>query len=225
MLRDHAVVVAAPPKAPEPAKDELPDFLKPIEEQEAQKLILIIKADTAGSLEAVAEKLGDRVDIVASGVGEISENDIELAKSTKAFIVGFNVGASSSVRKLADVEGVVFRTYNLIYELLEELEEVISGMEEVITREREVGHGEIIAEFPFKKSRIAGTKVQSGRLAKGDMVKVMRGEKEIGRGKILSIRRGKEEVTKVAEGLECGVLIGDAVDFQINDDIIAFTSS
>ncbi len=200
---------------------ELPDFLKPISEQEQKKLSLIIKADTAGSLEAITSALGGRVTLVGSGIGDITEADVLLAKPSSAFIVGFNVKARPAVEKLAQTEKVVYRIYKIIYELFDELEEVILGMKEVLHEERELGKGEIIAEFPYEKTRIAGTKIVSGRLARGDSVKIMRAEGEMERAKIKTIRQGKEEVTRVDTGTQCGVLFDRKVDFVLGDAIIA----
>lgn len=218
--------VAVAPMAAKPgySATSLPDWLKPVSEQEKTKLNIILKTDTAGSLEAILASLGDRVRVVEGGVGDIGEGDVLQARGSKAFIVGFNVKANNAVSMLAQTEKVVFRTYSIIYELLDELAEVVSGMKEVISQERELGEGTIIAEFPFEKSRIAGTKILSGRLAKGDSIKVMRGETEVGRAKIKSIRKGKDETTKVEKGNDCGVLLDRTVDFQLNDGIIAVTT-
>lgn len=202
----------------------LPDWLKPKEEQEKEKLNIVLKADTAGSLEAISASLSDRIKLVGTGVGDISEADILMARGSKAFVVGFNVKCPGAVSKLAQTEKVVYRTYNIIYELLDELDDVVSGMREVLAAERELGMGIIIAEFPYEKTRIAGTNVKSGRLVRGDMVKIVRGETEIGRAKIKSIRKGKEEATKVEEGTQCGVLLDREVAFALNDAIIAVTT-
>ncbi len=202
----------------------LPDWLKPVAEQEKEKLNIVLKADTAGSLEAIVAALPDRIRVVSSSVGDISEADVLLARGSKAFVIGFAVKCPANVAKLAQTEKVVHRTYNIIYELIDELTEVVSGIKEVLTSERELGTGLIIAQFPYEKSRIAGTKVQSGRLARGDMVKIVRAEVEIGRAKIKSIRKGKEEVTKVEEGTECGILLDREVAFEVNDGIIAVTT-
>lgn len=202
----------------------LPDWLKPVADQEKQKLNIILKADTAGSMEAILASLGDRVRVIDNGIGDIGEADVLLARSAKAFIVGFNVKCPNSVVQLAATEKVVFRAYTIIYELLDELEEVVTGMKEVISQERELGTGTIVAQFPFEKTRIAGTHVTVGRLARGDSVKIIRGETEIGRAKIKSIRKGKTETTKVEVGGECGVLLDREVDFQLNDGIIAVTT-
>lgn len=204
---------------------ELPDWLKPKSEQEERKLNIFLKADTAGSLEAVIASLHPRIHIVQSGVGDITEADIQQAKSSKAFVVGFNVKAGAQVAKLAQQEKVIFRTYAIIYELLDELAEVVEGMKEVLSGERELGIGTIIAEFPFEKQRVAGTKIVEGRLARGDQVKIMRGEEEIGRAKIKSLRTAKEDVTKVEVGQECGVLFDRTVAFLPQDAIIAVTNN
>ncbi len=202
--------------------DNLPDWLKPVSEQEGQKLNIILKADTAGSMEAILAALNKKIKVVYAGVGDIGDADVLMAKSSSAFIVGFNVKCPGSVEKLAQAEKVVFRTYTIIYELLDELTEVVSGMKEVLAAERELGIGTIIAEFPFEKTRIAGTRVTMGRLARGDTVKIMRGDTnvEVDRAKIKSIRKGKEDVTKVEEGVECGILFDKKVDFALQDAII-----
>ncbi|MBI5620088.1 translation initiation factor IF-2, partial [Candidatus Gottesmanbacteria bacterium] len=206
------------------AHPQLPDWLKPVEEQAKETLKIVLKADTAGSMEAITAAISERIDVVGSGIGDITDADILLAKSTAAFVVGFNVKCAASVTKLAQTEKVVFRIYTIIYELLDELADVVAGMKEITTGERELGAGTIIAEFPFEKQRIAGTRVTMGRLARGDSVKVMRGEEEVGRAKIKSIRKAKEDITKVEKGVECGILFDKKVDFAIQDAIIAITT-
>jgi translation initiation factor IF-2 len=212
------------PNAPFTAEN-LPDWLKPVIEQEGRKLTVILKVDTAGSMEAIIAALPKQVELVTAGIGDINEADVLTAKSAKAIIVGFNVKCSPSVERLATAEKVVFRVYTIIYELLDELTEVVSGLKEVLAIERELGVGTVIAEFPFEKSRIAGTKLVSGRLARGDTVKVVRGEEEIARARIKSIRKGKEDTTKVDKvGIECGILFDKKVDFTLQDAIIAVTT-
>ncbi len=202
---------------------EMPDFLKPVD-LEAERIIkIILKADTAGSLEAIIAFLPKKVIVVGRGVGDIAEADILSAKSMGAIVVGFGVVAKTAVVKLAETEKVVYRTYRIIYELLGELGEVVAGLKEVLHEERELGTGRIIAEFPFERDRIAGTKVSSGRLARGDRVKIMRADVEITRAKIKSLRHGKDDITKADTGIECGVLFDQKLDFTIGDDIIAFT--
>ncbi len=211
-----------PQVVPLSQEQTMQQFLSTMEQK--KKLTIIIKADTFGSLEAILEALGADVDIVTAGVGDIADQDILLAKSTGAFVVGFNVKLKQEIQKLAQIEGVVTRTYTIIYELLDELRDVIAGAMEVITQERELGKGTVIAEFPFDGKRIAGTKVISGRIARGDQVKIMRKEEEIGKVKIKSLRKGKLEETKVEPGNDCGLLFDRDVAFTIGDDIIAFTN-
>ncbi len=217
---------AAASAAPVAAKTaSVADFLAAMTAADKKRLKLFIKADTSGSLEAVIEALPkEEVDIVHGSLGDITEADILEAGAMGAVVVGFNVKAAGGVEKLATHEKVIYRIYTIIYELLDEMADVVSGMEDLLVKERELGRGAVIAEFPFEKDRIAGTKVVSGRLAKGDMVKIMRGEDEIGRARIRSIRQGKNEVTKVEVGGECGVLLDKKVDFTLQDGIIAFTT-
>ncbi|OGG01371.1 translation initiation factor IF-2 [Candidatus Gottesmanbacteria bacterium RBG_16_52_11] len=227
VIRTHPVEMTQ--TAPEKAKtepDALPDFLKPLDEsQNAKRLNVVVKADTAGTLEAVLGSLSDRIRIVGSGIGTVNEKDVFLAKSTGSFVIGFNVRTSADVARLAQTEKVVIRNYSVIYELIEELREVVEGITEILTHERELGQGVIIAEFPFDNARIAGTKVTQERLARGDAVRIMRGDAEVGNAKIKTMRHGKDEVSKAERGSECGILFDRKVDFQVNDVIIAVTQA
>ncbi len=219
-------VAAAPLTAQKPKEAaSVTDFLAAMTAADKKRLKLLIKADTSGSLEAVLEALIKiDIDIVSASLGEITEADILEARASGAVVVGFNVKVGAGVQKLATHEKVIFRTYSIIYELLDEMKDVVTGMEELLVTERVLGTGKVIAEFPYEKDRIAGTKVVSGRLAKGDSVRIMREETEIDRARIKSIRQGKNEVTKVEVGGECGVLLDKKVDFTLQDAIIAFTT-
>lgn len=219
-------VQAAPVIADTPKEAaNVTDFLAAMTAADKKRLKLLIKADTSGSLEAVLEALPQSdIDVVSASLGEISEADILEARASGAVVVGFNVKVGPGVEKLATHEKVIFRTYSIIYELLDEMKDVVTGMEALLVRERELGKGQIIAEFPYEKDRIAGTKVLSGRLAKGDLVRVMRDDVEIGSARIKSIRQGKNEITRVEVGGECGVLLDKKLDFTVLDGIIAFTT-
>ena len=166
----------------------------------------------------------EKVEIVRTGLGDITEADILEAKATGSVMIGFNVKANAPIEKLARVEKVIYRTYSIIYELLDEMKDVVDGMTEVLSLERELGKGIIIAEFPFDKDRIAGTKISAGRLARGDSVRIMRKDEEIARVRIKSLHRGKDDITKVEAGGECGVLFDKKVDFMLQDDIIPYTT-
>ena len=178
-------------------------------------LNLILKADTNGSLEAIQAKIPDNVNLLSSGTGEITDADVLFAKSTKAIILGFNVKLASP--KLAETEKVLVRTYKIIYELLDELEDAAKGALVPPVTEEVLGTAEIIAEFPFEKLRVCGTKVTDGRLARGDLIKI-----QSQKSKIKSIRVGKDDVNRVEKGKECGVLLDPQIDFGVGDDIIAY---
>lgn len=216
----HTEVQNQPQKIPE--IDSMPDFLKPMDEQ-TKKLSLVLKADTAGTLEAIILSIGDRLEIASRGIGNISDNDIKFAKSTGSFVIGFNIKCETSADKLSQTEKVIYRTYNVIYDLLDDLNEAIENSEEVLKVERELGKGVIVAEFPYDGERVAGVKVLSGRLSRGDLVKIVRNETEIGRVKVKSMRHGKSEVNKIEIGKECGILFDRKFDFKINDAIIALS--
>lgn len=185
-----------------------------------QDLNLILKADTNGSLEAILAKIPQNVRVIQNSTGDITDADILLAKSTKAIILGFNVKLSA--QKLAENEKVLVRTYKIIYELLNELNDAATGMLVIEPEEEILGTGEILAIFPYEKSQIAGTKVLDGRVARGDLIKVMRKDEMVGKGKITSVRVGKDEINKVEKGKECGVLIDSKIDFRPGDDIITY---
>jgi len=204
-------------------KEIIPNFLISPQEEARKKLKIIIKSDTAGTLEAILAALNPKIVIVSSGVGPITEKDVLMAKSTQAIVIAFNSKISGDVEKLAVAEKVIVKSYKIIYELLDEMQEVIDGIKEVLAHEKVLGQGQIIAEFPFNNEKIAGIKVISGRMARGDNIKIMRSENEIGRTKIKSIRKGKENINKIESDQECGIQLEKSVDFLIGDVIISFT--
>lgn len=180
-----------------------------------EDLNLILKADTNGSLAAILAKIPPNVKLIQNSTGEISDADVLLAKSTKAIILGFNV--KNYAVKLAENEKVLVRTYKIIYELLDELSDAANGMLTPIEVEEILGKGEILAEFPFEKLKIAGVKVLDGRFARGDLIKI--GEQK---SKIKALRIGKDEVNKVEKGKDCGVLLDPQIDFKLGTGIISY---
>lgn len=180
-------------------------------------LNLILKADTEGSLEALIAKLPENINLLQASNGDISEADILLAKSTKAIILGFNIKVSSSAENLARSERVLARTYKIIYELLDELNDAAAGLLHPEPAEEILGTGQIIAEFPYENVRVAGVRVTDGRMARGDLVKINDRQ-----SKIKGLRIGREEINKVEKGKECGVLLDPQVDFKLEDAIICY---
>lgn len=204
-------------------------LVEKLKEGESKSLKVIVKADKKGSLEAIEaslEKFNESdttIEIVSSGVSEISESDVKMAAATHAIVVGFNVKVAPIASKLAENEGVLIRTYNIIYELLEELEEVIEGMVKPGQVEESLGKAQIIAEFPFGKGeRIAGSRVTEGTIAKGPRARVIRDGQIIGETKIKSLKKVKEEVNRIEKGSDCGIIFDPVVDFQVGDTVESY---
>jgi len=202
-------------------KEEKTETKEEIKKEEGQ-LKIILKADVWGTLEAILTSLSqEKVEIISGSVGDINESDVLLAKTTRAIIIGFNVKVASVAATLAETEKVKIKVYQVIYELLEEIKEAIEAISQPM-KEEFLGRAEIIAEFPFKKGKIAGCKIIDGRLAVGDRIKVLRGEKEVGLSRIKSLKQQKEAVSKVELGQECGVLFDPPLDFIIGDSVISY---
>ncbi len=206
-----------------------------LKEGKTKTLKVIIKADKQGSLEAIQaslEKFNEEeglpagrqvVDFIASGTGDINEDNVKLASSVGAIIVGFNVKIAPTASKHAENEHVLIRTYNIIYELLEEVEEVIRTLLEVGQLEEVFGRADIIAEFAHgKMEKIAGCRMIEGAIAKGQRLRVVREGKLIGETKLKSLKKVKEEVNKVEKGNDCGMLFEPKVDFAIGDIVESF---
>lgn len=193
-------------------------------------LNVVIKADQAGSLEAIEtalDKFNDGVQhlkVISSGTGEITESDVGLAQTTKAIVLGFNVAVRPTASKLAETSHTLIRRYNIIYELIEEMEEVVEGMLKPHEMEEVFGRAQIVAEFPYGKGeRIAGCRVVEGNISKAPRIRIVRedGEK-VGEGRVKSIKRNKEEVSKVEAGQDCGMMFDSAINFSIGDIIESY---
>ena len=207
----------------------LEDIFAQIQAGEQATLNLIVKADVQGSLEAVTESLRKlerpevRIGFVLRGVGGITESDIQLAATSSATIIGFNVRPGRQAREMAEVEDVEIRTYEIIYKLLEDIESAMVGMlepefEEVVTGEAEVRE---IFRVP-RIGAVAGCMVQSGNITRGCKVRFLREGTIIWKGEISSLRRFKEDVREVAAGFECGVGLSDFQDLKQGDVIETF---
>jgi translation initiation factor IF-2 len=197
--------------------------------QDTNTLGVIVKADKQGSLEAIEGALerfneeGEHVKVIHSGTGDVSDSDIKVAAATRAIVIGFNVKVNNVASKMAETEHVLIRTYTIIYELLDELEDVIEGMLKVRQLEEIFGTAQIVAEFPYgKNERIAGCKVLDGHISKGPRVRVVRGEEILWEGKIKSLKKVRDEVSKVEKGDECGIMLEDSSLFQPGDLIQSF---
>lgn len=184
------------------------------------ELQIVLVADSQGSLEAIINSLPEKVHILEQKTGEITEGDVLLAKATGAFVIGFNTKIRPDVSKLARTEKVLMKNYTIIYELLSEIADVLEG-KQLAQREEIYGTAKVLAKFPFEKTFVLGILVTDGRIARGDKVRLVRGEEIIGESQITSLRIGKTPTNKVEKGHEAGILITPTLDFQVGDMVIS----
>lgn len=182
-------------------------------------LSIILSADTVGSLEAIVNSLPKEVHILVQKTGEITEADVFLAKSTKSIIVGFNTKVRKEVVRIAGTERVLLKNYTLIYELIDEIKDVLEGKRLALV-EKIFGTAKILASFPFDKTKVLGVIVLDGRIAKGDKVRLIRNEEVKGESIITSVRQGKNSISKMEKGQEAGIIISPILDFTIGDMLI-----
>ncbi len=184
---------------------------------EEGQLPVIIKAKNAGSLEAILAGLSKEVVVLDSGVGDVFESDVLMAKSSGAkYILAFESKAPASVVKLAEAEGVKIESFQIIYELFQKVEEILRGGQIEI-----LGKAEIIASFPFNNRKVAGCKVTQGRINKSDIIVVQRGEKELGRVKIVSLKKQKQDIAEAKVGEEFGMIFEPQLDFSKGDVLVS----
>ena len=190
------------------------------QEQPKKKLTIIIKADSQGSLEAINGFLSknDNIETILSAVGDIYRSDVFLAKSTKAIVVGFGVGYDMEVKNLAKQEKVIIKTYKIIYELFEELEEVSKLLKEKEESEKNLkGEAKILATFIIEGERIFGAKVTKGKVNAGDSLEVYRDGRLLNKTRLVSLRIRAKSVTEVKRDQECGMILSPPLDIKIGD--------
>jgi translation initiation factor IF-2 len=194
-----------------------------------QDLNVVLKGDVQGSIEALMSELGKiqhpevRVNVIHTGVGGITENDIYLASASTALVVGFNVRPSAEARQLAEREGVDIRTYRVIYKLTEDIEQALVGMLSPVTTEEVLGEAEVRALFKVSRlGTIAGCMVTNGLVRRGASVRVVRDGTVIHETSIAQLKRFKEDAREVAEGFECGILLDGFNDVKEGDVLEAF---
>ncbi|OGK16939.1 translation initiation factor IF-2 [Candidatus Roizmanbacteria bacterium RIFCSPHIGHO2_01_FULL_39_12c] len=185
-----------------------------------KKLALIIKADSHGSLEAINESLSQNknVELILSSIGDIHKSDIFLAKSTKAILIGFSVPVSVEARLLAKQEKVIIKTYNIIYNLLDELTEVADLLKEKQQQEKSLkGSAKILANFIIKSEKVFGVKVTKGKINLGDGLEVYRGDNMFGKTKLVSLKIRAKIVSEVKKDQEAGMVFSPQLDINIGD--------
>jgi len=207
---------------------KLENMFSTFESTEKKVLPVVIKADVRGSLEAISAALLDlgneevEVTIVGDGVGGITENDVNLALTSGAIILGFNVRADGSAKKLAESESVEFRYYSIIYQLIDEVKSALSGMLEPERVEEIIGIAEVRDVFRSPKfGQVAGCMVVEGTVHRNKPIRVLRENVVIFEGELESLRRFKDDVNDVRNGMECGIGVKN-YDVKVGDQIEVF---
>ncbi len=207
----------------------LEQIFESIQAGEVQELRLVIKADVQGSLEPVIssiEALGMedvKVNVLHSGTGNISENDVMLAAASDAVVIGFNVVADTAAQRAAEAEGVDVRLYDVIYRLTEDVEKALKGLLEPESKRVVLGRAEVRAVFHITKvGKIAGCRVVQGELRRNARIAVIRGEATVAEGPVSSLKHEKDDVREVKEGFECGVNLRGFSDFEVGDILECF---
>ena len=193
---------------------------------QARELRLILKADVQGSLEPIINSLEDlgkeqkdiSINVLHAETGNVTESDVMLAAASDAIILGFAVEADASSRKLAETEGVSIRLYQIIYRLLEDIEKALSGLLEPELVEKTIGKAQVLATFKVSKGGMAaGCRVIDGELRRNAKVRVIRDNAEVYSGEFLALKREKDDVREVREGMECGITLKDFDAFEVSD--------
>ncbi len=210
-------------------KSSLEDMTAMIAEGRLKSLKIVLKTDVHGSLEAIRSSLSElrndevKIDIISSGVGGITESDVELvANSENCVLLGFNVRPTGSVKALAKQRNVDIRTYSIIYQLLDDMTMMLTGMMAPKFTEENTGQAEVRDVFKSPKGMVAGCVVVDGRLIRGGLVRVIREGVVAFEGELVSLRRFKDDVEEIGNGYECGVIISNYEDVQPGDVIETF---
>lgn len=180
------------------------------------ELAIILKTRSVGPIEAVIAGLPEGVVVLQSSVGEVTESDVFLAKATGAMIIAFEAGVPANVKRLAETEGVEIARFDIIYEIFDYLKEKRSAGQKSV-----LGRARILAEFPFDKTKVAGCRIVEGVVHVQDRVVLVRGEKELGEAKIVSMRREKNALREAKAGEECGVVMAPLLPFEKGDILVA----
>jgi translation initiation factor IF-2 len=206
----------------------LDQMISEIQAGVARNLPVIIKGDVHGSVEAIASALNKltednrevRVQVLHSGVGAVTESDVTLANASKALIIGFNVRANPQARDLAKRDGVQIRYYSIIYEVIDEVKALLSGLLSPEVKEKFIGYAEIRKVFNVSKTgKIAGCFVTEGLVKRGAKVRLLRDNVVIHNGELDSLKRFKDDVREVKAGFECGLSLRNFDDIKVGDQL------
>ncbi len=205
------------------------EFLAKSADSDKKVLNLIVKTDVQGSFEALTEILNNisndevRVECIHGGVGAINENDVLLAKSAKAILVGFNVKPDSKSGILIEHEKLSLFLSKIIYQVIEYVEKVIKSMREPVFEERIIGHAEVIRTFKISRlGTIAGCIMKDGKIMKNAKIRLFRGEEKLADTSITTLQREKQDVKEVVQGMECGIKLEGHNDILVGDKVEAY---
>lgn len=211
-------------------KASLESLFNRIQAGETKELRLIVKADVQGSLEPINIALGEiekgdvNINVLYSETGDIGENDVNLAVASKAIILGFNVQADNAAKRLAEMEGVSIRLYQIIYRLTEDIEKALKGMLEPEFKEIQIGKAEVITVFKISKlGNIAGCRVISNEIRRNGKIRVIRNGEKVFEGEISSLKHEKDDVKEVRQGFDCGISLKNFESFSKGDILECFT--
>ncbi|MDC3178096.1 translation initiation factor IF-2 [Pelagibacteraceae bacterium] len=211
------------------AKSNVEEMFAQINKGEATSLPVVIKTDVQGSAEAIENSITKlstdevRVNVIYKGVGAITESDVALASSGNGFIVGFNVRALPHARDIAKRDGVDIKYYSIIYELIDDVKNLLTGLLKPDISENITGNVEIREVFNISKiGNIAGCMVKDGLISRKSQIRILRDNIVIHKGQISSLKRFKEEVSEVKSGFECGVMLENYSDIKVGDIIETF---
>ncbi len=228
-LAEHRSVQKRLSEQAKTQKVSFENLLERLREEEIAELKIILKADTQGSLEAILDSLKKmqseeiRLSVIHSGIGGITETDVMLASASNATIIGFNVRPDGKAMRSAEIEGIEIRTYQVIYELLDDIKKALEGMLAPEQVEQVEGRAEVRQTFRIPGVGIvAGCYVLEGEISRGSQVRLLRDGIVVHAGKIASVRRFKEDVRSVASGYECGVALENFQDIKEGDILETF---
>jgi translation initiation factor IF-2 len=201
------------------------DFSQLVEEQDKEKINLIIKADTKGSLEVILQNIDeDSTNLIISGIGEVTEQDVEMAETSGALILAFHTKVPKNVKIMAKTNQVKIKSYDVIYKLIEDLQKQMLKLLEPTIDEVVTGEAEILEIFEMKGERIAGCKVKKGEIKKTDKLHLKRDDKIIADPAVKNMMHGKDDITQAKVKGEFGMTFKNKkLDFAVGDILVAYT--
>jgi translation initiation factor IF-2 len=213
-----------------PQHTRLESFLASMKDGEKTTFRCVLKADVAGSVEAIVGQLNQiesekvNIEVIHSAPGPITDSDILLASASDAVVIGFNTKVESSAVKTARREGIQVKLYSIIYELIDQVKEAMLGLLEPETREKLLGHAEVLQIFKLSnRRRVAGCRVTGGRILRSSHARVLRDKQPVYDGRVETLKRFTDDVEEVKKGLECGIRLGDFHEYEKGDIIECYS--